>query len=147
MSRGPNVADFDKSDASRPRHHPLVLLLAAIVFLEAAALGVVTVVLIVELLVARPDSYASAIALTVIAAIATAWVTAIGLGILRSRAWTRGAAIVVQVLIAAVALGSFQGILPRADIGWLLLIPAASVMVLLFSKPVVAAMTIRDDPR
>jgi hypothetical protein len=147
VSKGPNVADFDKSDAARPRRHALVLLLAAIVVLEAVALGVITTVLVFELLVARPDSYASAIALTVIAAIATAWVFAIAVGILRSRAWTRGAAIVVQVLIAAVALGSFQGILPRADIGWLLLVPAVAVMVLLFSRPVVAAMTIRDDPR
>jgi hypothetical protein len=99
------------------------------------------------LLVDRPASYASAIALTVIAAIAAAWVTAIAVNILRSRAWTRGAAIVVQVLIAAVALGSFQGMLARADIGWLLLLPAVAVMVLLFTKPVVAAITIRDDPR
>jgi hypothetical protein len=147
VSRGPIVADFDKSDATRPGHHPLVLLLAVLVFLEAAALAVITIVLILELLVARPDSYASAIALTVITAIAAAWVAAIAVGILRSRAWTRGAAIVVQVLTAAVALGSFQGILPRADIGWILLIPAISVMVLLFTKPVIAAMTIRDDPR
>jgi hypothetical protein len=121
-----------------------VLLLAAVLFLEALALAGATVVLIVELLVARADSFASAVALTVCAAIAAVWVFVIALNSLRGRAWIRGAAIVVQVLIAALALGSFQGLLPRADIGWLLLIPAIVVVVLLFTKPVLAETSQRE---
>jgi hypothetical protein len=121
-----------------------VVLLAAVLFLEAAALAAATVVLIFELLVARPDSFASAVALTVCAAIAAAWVFVIALNSLRGRAWIRGAAIVVQVLIAALALGSFQGLGSRVDIGWLLLIPAIAVMVLLFTKPVLAETSHRD---
>jgi len=117
-----------------------------VLFLEAAALVGVTVVLIVELLVDRPDSYLSAVALTVFAAIAAVWVGAIAVNSLRGRVWIRGGAIVVQVLLAAVALGSFQGLLPRADIGWLLLLPAIVVMVLLFTKPVLAE-TAERDPR
>ena len=123
-----------------------MLLLAGVLFLEAAALVGVTVVLIVELLVDRPDSYLSAVALTVFAAIAAVWVGAIAINSLRGRAWIRGGAIVVQVLLAAIALGSFQGLLPRADIGWLLLFPAIVVMVLLFTKPVLAE-TGQRDPR
>jgi len=122
-----------------------VVLLAAVLFIEAAALSVATATLVIELLIDRPDSYASALALTVISAIAAVWVTAIAINSLRGRAWIRGAAIVVQVLLAAVALGSFQGILPRADIGWLLLIPAIVVMVLLFTKPVLAETSARDN--
>ena len=121
-----------------------MLLLAGVLFLEATALIAATVYLVVELLVARPDSVASAIALTVCVAIAAAWVTTIAVNTLRGRAWIRGAAIVVQVLIAAVALGSFQGVLPRADIGWILLIPAIAVVVLLFTKPVLAETSRRD---
>ena len=121
-----------------------MVLLAAVLFLEAAALAAVTVVLIFELLVDQPDSFASAVALTVCAAIATVWVFVIAVNSLRGRAWIRGASIVVQVLLAAVALGSFQGMLPRADIGWLLLIPAVVVMVLLFTKPVLAETSQRD---
>jgi len=121
-----------------------VLLLAGVLFLEAAALFVATAYLVVELLIARPDSVASAVALTVCVAIAAVWVTTIAVNTLRGRAWIRGAAIVVQVLIGAVALGSFQGMLPRADIGWLLLIPAIAVMVLLFTKPVLAETSHRD---
>jgi hypothetical protein len=123
-----------------------VLALAAVLFIEAAALAVVTAVLIVELLIARSDSFVSAVALTVCVALATVWVGAIAVGSLRGRAWIRGAAIVVQVLLLAIALGSFQGILPRADVGWLLLLPAVIVLVLLFMPPVVAATSRRDDP-
>jgi hypothetical protein len=121
-----------------------VLLLAGVLFLEATALAAATVYLVVELMVDRPDSFVSAVALTVCVAIAAVWVGTIAVNTLRGRAWIRGAAIVVQVLIAAVALGSFQGVLPRADIGWLLLIPAIAVMVLLFTKPVLAETSRRD---
>jgi hypothetical protein len=144
VSNSPNVAEFDNEGSPRPRHHGLVLLLAGVLFLEATALAAATVYLVVELTVDRPDSFASAVALTVCVAIAAVWVGAIAVNTLRGRAWIRGAAIVVQVLIAAVALGSFQGVLPRADIGWLLLIPAITVVVLLFTKPVLAETSRRD---
>ena len=144
VSGSPVGTESHDSRAPKRRHHPLVLLLAAVLFLEAAALAVVTVVLVVETLVDRPDSYVSAVALAVFAAIAAVWVGAIAVNSLRGRAWIRGGAIVVQVLLAAVALGSFQGLLPRADIGWLLLLPAIVVMVLLFTKPVLAETAGRD---
>ena len=57
---------------------------------------------------------------------------------------TRGATIVVQVLFGAVAIGSFQGLVPRLDIGWLLLIPVIIVLVLMFSKPVLAHTNHRE---
>lgn len=145
MSEPPIVADSTNSGGRERRHHPLVLALAAVLFLEAAGLAVVTVTLLVELLVERPDSLPSAIALMACAAIATVWVTVIALNSLRGRAWIRGASIVVQVLIGAVALGSFQGLFPRADIGWLLLLPAITVLVLLFTKQVLAETSQRDS--
>jgi hypothetical protein len=144
VNEPPIVAETTNSGGSGGRHHPLVWLLAAVLFLEAAALAIATIGLVIELLVDEPDSFASAIALTVCVAIAAVWVTVIAINSLRGRAWIRGASIVVQVLIAAVALGSFQGILPRADIGWLLLIPAVGVLVLLFTKPVLAETSRRE---
>ena len=65
--------------------------------------------LLIELLVARPTSYASAIALTVLAFIAAAWLGAIVVGALRGQAWIRGAAIVWQVLQFAVGAGAVTG--------------------------------------
>jgi hypothetical protein len=113
--------------------------LSALILLEAALVGGATVFLIYELLTVTPDSLPSALALIVVAAIATVWVTAMAIGILRGRPWSRGAALVWQVLQIAVAVGAFQGSFARGEIGWLLLIPAVAVLVLLFSRPVMEA--------
>ena len=125
-------------------HHPFVLTLAVLLFAEGALLAAATVYLVIELLIATPDSLASALALLVITAIATIWVGFIAANILRGRAWTRGAAIVVQILLSAVAIGCFQGIFAQPAIGWLLLIPALVALVLLFTPPVVAKLSSRS---
>ena len=127
------------------RRHPLVVALAVLVFAECALLGAATTYLLIELLIDTPSSYPSAIALTVLVTIATAWLAVIATNILRGRAWTRGAAIVWQVLQIAVAIGCFQGAFARPDIGWVLLIPAIAVLVLLFTPPVLEAISKRDD--
>ncbi|CAN5399092.1 hypothetical protein BH10ACT7_BH10ACT7_09860 [soil metagenome] len=119
--------------------HPLLIALAVLVFAECALLAVATIYLVVEIFVATPASYASAVALTVLTAIATIWLGFIAVNILRGRAWTRGATVVWQVLQIAVAIGCFQGLFARPDIGWALLLPAIVVLVLLFTKPVIAA--------
>jgi len=129
---------------AKPARHPFVLLLVLILFAECALVVVATIYLVVELLTATPDSLASAVALTVLTAIAAVWLGFIATNVLRGRAWTRGAAIVVQVLQGAVAIGCFQGILAQPAIGWLLLIPALVVLVLLFTPPVVAATSRRE---
>lgn len=139
--RGVNMTET--SNARVPRH-PFQLLLVIVLALEAAALIAATIFLIFEVLVAPSDSFVSAIALTIVVAIASAWVVSIAVGAWRGQAWVRGASIVVQVLLAAIAIGSFQGIVPRADIGWVLLIPAVVVFLLVFSKPVQAALARKD---
>lgn len=127
------------------RRHPLVILLAVILFAESALLAAATGYLVVELLVDVPDSYASALALVVLAAIATVWLVVVTVNLLRGRAWTRGAALVWQVLQVAVAVGCFQGAFARPDLGWPLLLPALAALGLLFSRPVVRATTLRDQ--
>lgn len=126
------------------RTSPLVHLLAIVLFAECAVLAGATAFLIVELFVARPDSYATAVALTVLVGIAAVWLGAIAVATLRRRPWIRGAALVWQVLQIAVAIGSFQGLTPRADIGWALLVPAVIAIVLLFT-PTVVAQTKRSE--
>ncbi|MBX3099016.1 MAG: hypothetical protein KF761_05500 [Salinibacterium sp.] len=128
----------------RVDRHPFVTTVAVLLFAECALLTAATVYLIVELIVATPLSFASAIALLILTAIAAVWLGFIAVNVLRGRAWTRGAAIVWQVLQGAVAIGCFQGVLAQPEIGWWLLIPALVVMVLLFTPPVVAAISRRD---
>jgi hypothetical protein len=133
------------SETPAPRQrHPFVLALVVLLFAECALVAAATVYLVVELIIATPSSIASAVALLILAAMATVWLAVIGANVLRGRAWTRGAAIVWQVLQGAVAIGCFQGVLAQPDIGWVLLVPALVVLVLLFTPPVVAATSIRD---
>lgn len=118
-----------------------MVVLALIIFLESAVLFAALGYLFFELSRETPQSYPSAIALSVLTALAAIWVAVIGISVLRRQAWIRGAAVVWQVLQISVAIGSFQGVFARPDVGWLLLIPAIIVLVLLFTKPVLAATT------
>ena len=131
--------------SAAPRRHPFVVALVVLLAAECALLGAATVYLIVELIVAAPSSMTSALALLVLTAIATVWLGFIAANVPRGRAWTRGAAIVWQVLQGAVAIGCFQGIFAQPVIGWLLLVPALGVLVLLFTPPVISALSSRDN--
>ncbi|HEV7811526.1 MAG TPA: hypothetical protein VGO99_01090 [Leifsonia sp.] len=127
----------------RPR---ALLLLATLLFAEAAALGAATFFLTFELFTRVPDSYASAIGITVLSALAAVWLGAMAAHTLRGSPWIRGAAITVQLLQIAVAVGAFQGLFARPDIGWLLMIPAILVLVLLFTRSVLTATSRPEEP-
>ena len=134
-----------EQQTNRSSRHPAVTALVVVLALESAALAAAAVYFVVELLVATPSSVASAVGITVIIAVGALWVAFIAVGVLRAQAWTRAAVITVQVLIGAIAIGSFQGPTPRADLGVILLVPVLVALVLLFQKPVLAATTGRDD--
>ena len=135
----------NEHQTNRSSRHPAVTALVAVLLLEAAALAAAAIYFIVELLVATPTSLASAVGIVVIIAAAAIWVVFIAVGVLRAQSWTRAAVIVVQVLIGAVAIGSFQGPAPRVDLGIILLVPVAAALILLFQRPVLAATTGRDE--
>jgi hypothetical protein len=101
----------------------LVLLVAEFLLVTGVA-----VTLLVELLVAKPDSFASAIALTVLAFIAAAWLGAIVVGCWRDQSWFRGAAIVWQVLQFGLGAAGVTGTFATPAIGW----PLAAVAVVTF---------------
>lgn len=122
----------------------LLRILAVLLFAEAAALAVATVYLVVELLAETPQSYATAVAILVLAALAAVWLTIVAVNTLRCRPWVRAAAMVWQVLQIGLGIGSLQGLFAREDIGWFLIVPAVLVIALLFSGPVLAA-TRRDS--
>jgi len=121
------------------RRPALLILLAALIYLEATALGVASVVLLLDLLTQRPDSYASGVAILVLTILATVWLAVMATHALLGRPWIRGGAVTWQVLQIAIGIGSFGGLFSRPDIGWLLIIPAVIVLVLLFSPTVIRA--------
>jgi len=133
------------SESSSPRRPALLVLLAVLLFLECAALVAATGYLVVELVTEQPASYASALAILVLTALAAIWLGVMGVHALAGRSWIRAGATVWQVLQIAVAVGSFQGLFAVPAIGWMLLIPALIVLVLLFTPSVVAATRRRED--
>ncbi len=130
------------SDRQRPALFWALIVLLIGEFVLVAGLAVT---LIIELLVATPISFASAVALTVLAVFAAAWLGAIVVGTLRGQAWIRAAAIVWQVLQFAVGASAISGTFSSPAIGWPLVIVAFATFVLLFTKPVVDATSRREE--
>ena len=116
---------------------PLLIVLAAILLLEAVLVTGIAGWLLIELLTVTPESYATAVAIFVLALLAAVWVIATFVGILRMRAWARASTITIQILTVAIAVGSFQGLVARPDIGWALLVPAVLAGVLAIAPSVV----------
>jgi hypothetical protein len=133
------------SESKATARPPFLVLLAVLLFAEFAVLALLTGYLIVEMVSEQPASYASALAVFALTALATVWLGVMAFHTLAGRSWIRGGALVWQVLQIAVAVGSFQGIFAEPAVGWLLLIPALIVILLLFTPSVVAATQRRDE--
>lgn len=124
----------------RAGRKPLLLsTLAVFVFIESGFLAVIAVYFLVELIITKPDSYATAVALVILAALAAVWLSVVAVNTLRARPWIRGAVVTWQVLQIAIGISSFQGMFARPDIGWWLIVPSCVVLVVLFTPSVVAA--------
>jgi hypothetical protein len=134
--------DISVSDRRRPAAFWVLLLL---LIAEFALIAVLAVTLLIELLVARATSVPSAIALTVLAFLAVLWLGATIVGVLRGQAWTRGSAIVWQVLQFAIGAGSIAGTFSTPAVGWPLVVVAIVAFFLLLSRPVADAVATRPD--
>ncbi|NBX22787.1 MAG: hypothetical protein EBR52_01460 [Microbacteriaceae bacterium] len=119
--------------------------LAAVLFLESAALAAVTVWFLVEILTTHVNSVGGSILTLTLAAGATAWIASAGVGALRARSWVRGAALTWQLCQLAVAVGAFQGIFAQPLVGVAIVVPTLVALVLLFVPPTTQAL--RRDPR
>jgi len=124
------------TDSSRP---PLLIALAVILTLEALLVTGLAVWLLVELLTTTPQSYTTAVAITILVALGAAWLIVTLVGILRLHAWARASTVTIQILMIAVAVGSFEGLVARPDVGWALLVPAVVAGVLALAPSVVRA--------
>lgn len=98
-----------------------------------------------ELLTQPPASLATALALLVLAGLVTVGLGAVLLGVWRGRAWVRAAAVVAQVLFAAIGVGALQGAFAQPAWGWPLIAAGVVGFVLLISKPVAGWLSRRDE--
>lgn len=105
------------------------------------ALGVL---LLVEVLVDRPASLGTALALVVLAFLAAAVLGAALVGIWRGRAWVRAATLVFQVLLFAVGVGALQGAFAQPEWGWPLILVAVVGFVLVVVRPTAEWLRGRD---
>ncbi|MFT4122649.1 MAG: hypothetical protein QM635_02340 [Microbacteriaceae bacterium] len=135
-----NIAPGRRAVTAR---HPLVRALAVVIGLEAVALVVAAGVLVTQLLTTPAFSVPSAIALVGFCLLAAVWLLVMWRAVRTGRAWTRGASIVVQVLFGAVALTAAQSGMPVLAV--LVAVPALAALVLVFSPPVVAALSGRGE--
>jgi hypothetical protein len=126
------------------RRSPSVYLLVVLLFAESALLIAAAVYLVVQVITDGSGSVVSAIALTVLTAVGAAALFAVARGVLAGRAWTRSAALVWQIIQGAVGIFALQGEGSRPDVGWGLLIPAIVVVILLFTKSVIATISRRE---
>ena len=134
------MTDPQKSAAPAPSNGRMLLaVLTVIVALEALLVLALAVWLLIELLTARPESYPSAVAITVLAFLAAVWAISTAVGLWRRRGWARASALTIQILQLAVAVGCFQGLFARPDLGWALLVPAVVAGVLAVVPAVVRA--------
>lgn len=127
------------STGSRRKRPPLLIALVVILGLEALAVTGLAGWLLFELVAQTPQSYSTAVAITVLVAIGAAWVIVTFIGILRLHAWARASTVTIQILVVAVAVGSFQGLIARPDVGWALLVPAVAAFALALAPSVVRA--------
>ena len=132
--------------SERPKRG-LLYVLAALLFIEGIALWGTAIYLVVEIFVAPTDSVASAVALAICAAAAGAGLIFVARSLLRGRPWTRGAAIAWQVLQVLVAISIIQAKAATSLIfAVVLIVPALVIIVLIFTKPVMAATSRFREP-
>lgn len=144
--RSPHPGASESTNASGGGGERAALaVVSLLLFLEAAIVSALVVWLVVDLISLEPSSYVTAIALIALVVIGAIWVWAVAIASLRRAPWARAAAIVWQILQLSVAVGAFQGLFARADVGWALLVPAITVIGLLLWTPVRLAYSRPED--
>jgi hypothetical protein len=136
--------DVSAGGSARPSR--AVWIAVVLIALEALALGIALVVLLVDVVTLVPSSIASAIALIVLTALATAWVAWIAVSLFRGAPWSRGGGVFWQLVQLALALGAIQGSFAQPLIGAAIAVPSLLVLVLLCTRSVMEH-TRRPDPQ
>ena len=125
---------------TKPEKAPFGLTLATILlWAEGLFVGVLAARLGLALVSGETKSLVTSVALFALVAAASAWVIYIGFGLRKGKRWARSAGVFWQLIQLAVASASFSGQFGSQAIGWGLILPSVWVLILLFSKKVVAA--------
>jgi hypothetical protein len=139
----PNIEDCM---TTKPEKAPFGLTLATILlWAEGLFVGVLAARLGLALVSGETKSLVTSVALFALVAAASAWVIYIGFGLRKGKRWARSGGVFWQLIQLAVASASFSGQFGSQAIGWGLILPSVWVLILLFSKKVVAATLGNDE--
>ena len=120
----------------------LLYVLSGLIFAESLAIVSYGIYLGVEIFSAQKESLATSAALAVTILIIGVLVFVVGRATLRARPWIRGATVTIAVLQLLLAYSIL--ITSAPTLGWVLLVPAVALIVLVFTPPVLRA-TRRPD--
>lgn len=122
-------------DPHQPARPPAILLIAAILVLEALAVAVVAIGFVVSIFGADPLSIGGSVFMAVLLVLVSAGLVALAQRLTAGFRWPRSPSLVVQLFLVILAFPYFS--VGNPLIGLLFIVPAAAVVVMLFSKPVV----------
>ena len=120
---------------------PLVALLGVLVSLEALLVTSGAVYFLSRIFLETPENLSGAFVIFAITLIIATGLIATAIGTFKAKPWTRGAIVTWQIMQFVVATSFIQGILAWQPVGWVLIIFAVGTAVLLFTRPVISAMT------
>jgi hypothetical protein len=123
-----------------------LLTVIVVIALEASVLAYFGIQLGIGILGGESRAFTTAIALFAMVAAAAAWLFYVAFSLTRSKRWARSAALFWQLVMLAIASGSFTGQFGSQAIGWALVAPAVLVVILVFTKPVVESTLEGADP-
>ena len=124
------------------RRNPMVMLLGAMVSIEALLVTAGAIYFLSRIFLETPENLSGAIVIFAITLVIAIGLVATAIGTFRAQSWTRGAIVTWQILQFAVATSFIQGIQAWQPVGWLLIVFAVLTALLLFSRPVISAMTV-----
>ncbi|WP_216607036.1 hypothetical protein [Arthrobacter sp. 260] len=120
-----------------------VTIIAVVLVLEALGLLAAAGWYLYGLLTSTPTSLGGAIFTMVFLVVMALWLLVVSYHLARGYRWTRSAALVFQLFVIVIAVPTLSaGIIP---VGLALLVPAAAVLLLLFTRPVLAYISRTGD--
>ena len=123
------------------RRSPLVALLGVLVSIEALLVTAGAVYFLSRIFLETPENFSGALVIFAITLIIAAGLIATSIGTFKAKPWTRGAIVTWQIMQFVVATSFIQGIQAWQPVGWVLIFFAVGTAVLLFTRPVISAMT------
>ena len=139
MPQNPTNTGSNGLEQTRSSH--LVVLLGVLVSIEAMLVIAGALYFLSRIFLESTENLSGAIVIFAITLVIAIGLVATAIGTFRTQSWTRGAIVTWQILQFAVATSFIQGIQAWQPVGWLLIIFAVGTTVLLFTRPVITAMT------